>query len=628
MSYGTSLDGHELIGRMQETLKHGGPDAFGIKSFEDEKVFLAHRRLSIIDLSEEANQPMSFMHYSISYNGEIYNYKDVQATLIELGYSFKTDSDTEVILKAFHHWGYDSVKHFHGMFAFAIWDDQLKRLILCRDRVGVKPMHFYRKDGLFMFASEIKAFHCYRGFDKEIDYQSVQEFLCKGYITSPRSIFRNVKKLNPGSFLEIDQNGVFKEIPYWNLNDHVIDKSIAELPEAEVEDQMEKVLQRSFELRMVSDVPVGVFLSGGIDSSLVTALLQKNSTNKLKTFTIGFHDKNYNEAESAKSISDYLGTEHTELYLSEKDFLQVVPLLPDIYDEPFADNSTIPTFLLSKMTSESVKVSLSADGGDELFGGYERYRFAKNFAGKIKKIPKPIRKTAASIVGKINPEAVERNRAKLPFVRNFSNVVPKIHKLEHVLRSDDINGLYSSINSYVDPSLLEKLMVDGLGFNYPELSLSDKNFIVSDLGAYDFKTYLEGDILAKVDRASMANALESREPFLDQDIAEMALALPDSLKIQGNETKRILRNILYKHIPRELVDRPKQGFVVPITSWLKKVFLSELEEIKEDKDFFDQFKLNRSFVSQQIDLFVNSSIANPSLMWFIYTLHAWYKHWI
>ncbi|MFC1671456.1 asparagine synthase (glutamine-hydrolyzing) [Spirochaetota bacterium] len=362
---------------MRDTMIYGGPDDGGLHFDKNIGLALCHRRLSIIDLSNLGHQPMEFDNLVITFNGEVYNFKDIREDLEKEGYKFESNSDTEVVLKAFHRWGIKCVHKFRGMWAFAIWNKTEKEIILCRDRVGVKPLYWYYKDSLFMFSSELKAFHQHPKFHKEIDELSLSLFFQYGYINAPHSIFKNTYKLEPGHFL-IFKNGNIKKEKYWTLEDY-FNKGADERDkwlkkgENEVADELEHILTKSFKLRMVSDVPVGVFLSGGIDSSLVTALLQKEFTTPLKTFTIGFHEKKYNEAEWAKKVSMHLGTDHTELYCTPKEAYNVIPKLPELYDEPFGDSSAIPTLLVSQLAKRDVKVSLSADGGDEQFYGYERY---------------------------------------------------------------------------------------------------------------------------------------------------------------------------------------------------------------------------------------------------------------
>ncbi|MEL6944065.1 MAG: asparagine synthase (glutamine-hydrolyzing), partial [Bacteroidota bacterium] len=352
---------------MRDTMTYGGPDDAGI--FVDQNVALGHRRLSILDLSSAGHQPMLWQNYAIVYNGEIYNFKEIRAALEKQGYHFETNTDTEVILKGFHYWGKEVVKRFRGMFAFAIWDKVERKLLLCRDRVGVKPLYWYWKDGLFLFASELKAFHEHPDFDKSLNHDAIALYLQQGYIHAPHSVFQYAHKLKGGQFLEIDDHQEIKISTYWDAEELYKNSMVDIRPEEKIEEELEQLLAESFQLRMVADVPVGMFLSGGIDSSLVTSMIQHHSNQQVKTFTIGFHDQERNEAHHAKEVAEHIGTDHTELYCTEKDFLEILPAFNTFYDEPFGDSSGIPTYLVSKLAREQVTVSLSADGGDELFGG-------------------------------------------------------------------------------------------------------------------------------------------------------------------------------------------------------------------------------------------------------------------
>ncbi|MCX6723491.1 MAG: asparagine synthase (glutamine-hydrolyzing), partial [Candidatus Staskawiczbacteria bacterium] len=378
----------QILSKMTDILSYRGPDDSGIYIDEKNNVGFGHRRLSILDLSSAGHQPMSDDNENIwvTFNGEIYNFKEIRKELENKGHRFKSNSDTEVIVKSYEEWGIEAVKKYRGMFAFAIWDKTKEKLFLVRDRAGVKPLYYYHKDNLFLFSSELKSFHQHPKFEKEINFDALALFLQFGYILAPHTIFQDAYKLNPGHYLEIDKNGSLKEIKYWDITDYYLEKPINK-PEDEIEKELEQILIESFNYRMVSDVPVGVFLSGGIDSSLVAALLQTNSKNSIKTFTIGFNEKEYNEAPYAKKIARHLKTDHNEIYCTSKDALEIIPKLSEIYDEPFGDSSSIPTYLVSKFARQQVKVALSADAGDELFCGYSRYELLNNYYKIIQKTP-------------------------------------------------------------------------------------------------------------------------------------------------------------------------------------------------------------------------------------------------
>jgi asparagine synthase (glutamine-hydrolysing) len=622
-----STSSPEILNRMRDSLHYGGPDAADSYVAADTQLMLGHRRLSIIDLSDAARQPMRFADSVLVFNGEIYNYQEIANELMSLGCTFKTGSDSEVLLQAFAQWGKAAVDRFRGMFAFALWDEKNKKLLLCRDRLGVKPLYWYQKDGLFMFASELKAFHKHPRFDKTISTDAVSLFLQQGYIQAPHCIFKYVQKLEPGTMLEIDSNGALQKFCYWDAEEIYRNVKIQEGSETELIDKLEENLKDSFRLRMVADVPVGMFLSGGIDSSTVAALLQADAPQKIKTFTIGFEHSEYNEAQHAKSIAAHLGTEHHELYCSEKDFEEVLDLLPDIYDEPFGDSSGIPTYIVSRMAKNEVKVSLSADGGDELFGGYTKYEAVKNFYPKIKRLPYPLRKLAAEVSGAINPLWLEKNAPHLPILNRYKNIANKFPKLRNALKAKDLSDFFNRSSTYISKEEQLKLFPH-FSERFSTSVTPQKDLLISYLGMIDLKTYLEGDIMTKVDRATMQLALEGREPMLDHKLVEFALSLPDDMKIRGNSTKYLLRQVLYRYVPKELIERPKQGFSIPVQQWLEGKLRPELEKMAVDKMFAERFGLNQQRLQQIIRGFLTKKqFINPHFIWFLYMLYRWNLRW-
>ena len=620
-------DNEQILVKMRDTMSYGGPDAANIYINSDEGIALGHRRLSILDLSDAGIQPKAWNDLVITFNGEVYNYEEVKKAMPE--YTFETGTDTEVILKAFEKWGYDCVHRFRGMFAFAIWNKKEKKLILCRDRMGVKPLFWYQKNDCFMFASELKAFHEYPDFDKTINPEAVSLFLQQGYIPAPHSIFKYAHKLEPGHWLEIGADQQIKKIPYWNAKSIYEKTTVDKRSEEEITEHLEGLLNESFQLRMVADVPVGMFLSGGIDSSLVTALLSKQASRPVKTFTIGFQQPELNEAPHAKAISEYLGTDHTELYCREEDFKSVIPKLPDFYDEPFGDSSAIPTYLVAKMAREQVTVSLSADGGDELFGGYTKYEIAQNYFSKIDKIPAGIRKGMGKIAGIVDPVWLDNNKQYIPVLNKYKDIQNKFSKFRNALSAEDLVDFFNISSSYITPKQLESFLPIHQNRFVSNGTKSKDDLMLGFLGMIDMKTYLEGDIMTKVDRATMQVALEGREPFLDHHLVEFALGLPDNLKIRGNSTKYILRKILYKHVPKELIERPKQGFSIPIRDWLLNLLAPDLKAMLNDTNFFECFQLNRSEVQAEVNAFFEETrFVNPHFIWFFYTLHRWYLRWM
>lgn len=617
----------EMLNRMRDSLHHGGPDSADSYFSSHAQLMLGHRRLSIIDLSEAGRQPMHYGDFTVVFNGEIYNYQEIADALKSLGCAFKTGSDTEVLLQAFTVWGKDAVSKFRGMFAFALWNEKNRKLLLCRDRLGVKPLYWYFKDGLFIFASEIKAIQQHPKFDHTISADGVSLYLQQGYIQAPFSIYENLHKLDPGSFLEIDENVQIKISKYWDAADVYKNTETAKGNEIELTDRLENLLKDSFRLRMVADVPVGMFLSGGIDSSTVAAILQSESQRKIKSFTIGFENKEYNEAQHAKAIAAHLGTEHHELYCSEKDFEEILELLPDIYDEPFGDSSGIPTYIVSRMAKNEVKVSLSADGGDELFGGYTKYEAVKNYYPKIKKLPYPLRKLAAGVSGAVNPLWLEKNAAQLPILKNYKNIANKFPKLRNALKAKDLSDFFNRSSTYISKEEQLKLFPH-YAERFETEVLPQQDRLISYLGMIDLKTYLEGDIMTKVDRATMQLALEGREPMLDHKLVEFALSLPDDMKIRGNSTKYLLRQVLYRYIPKELMERPKQGFSIPIQQWLLGKLRPELEKMTMDKIFAERFGLNQQELQKIVRAFLaQKKFINPHFIWFLFVLYRWNQRW-
>jgi len=629
-SFRDSYSLEETIIAMRDTLSHGGPDDAGLYLDEALPLAFGHRRLAILDLSPLGHQPMEFENLVITYNGEVYNFREIRKELESFGYKFLSNSDTEVILKAFHRWGYSAVHKFRGMFAFAIWDKEKRELILCRDRIGVKPLYYYYKNGLFMFASELKAFHRHPKFEKEIDPIGLSLYLQYGYIPAPYTIFKNTFKLKAGHFLIVKSTGEVEEFPYWSIENFFEEgrakrESWLRKGEDELAQELEDILTESFKLRLVSDVPVGMFLSGGIDSSTVCALLAKEGI-KLKTFTIGFYEKEYNEAEYAKKVANYLGTDHTELYCTPKEALEIIPKLPEIYDEPFGDSSAIPTFLVSKLAKSQVKVSLSADGGDEQFCGYSRYWLISKRIRKLSKLP--LNGILSKILDLIHPDlALKLYNALKPILPKYTNFRDKYIKLRNVLRAKTATEQYDLAVSYFLEEDLETLGLSSGKRLTDFVSLNSFDF-QNLMMLIDLKTYLPDDILVKVDRATMAVALEGREPFLDHRIVEWTSRLPVEFKYKNGVSKYLLRKVLYKYVPRELVDRPKQGFGVPIYEWFK----GDLKELY--KVYLDEGRIrsagifNAKEVKALLDGYLSDRGINHNKLWLLFVFELWRERWV
>jgi len=625
-----------ILTSMRDALTHRGPDDAGIYIDEENNVGLGHRRLSILDLSSLGHQPMSNENGSIwiTYNGEVYNFKEIREELSKRGYSFKSKSDTEVVIKSYEEWGIDCVHKFIGMFALGIWDKREKKLYLVRDRVGVKPLYYYQKDGLFLFGSELKVLMKHPDFNKEIDYSVLQLYLRYGYIPAPFTIFNNTYKLRPGHYLCVSNNNL-KEVKYWDIVDFYLEEPI-DASEDEIAEELENLLIDSFKYRLISDVPVGVFLSGGIDSTTLTALLQKNISTQLKTFTIGFYEDRYDEAKWAKKIANYLGTDHTEYYLSAKKAISIIEKLPEIYDEPFGDDSGIPTYLVSRLARQDVTVTLSADGGDELFCGYDRYRSVTYLNRRLLRLPRYIRNSLIKALSSFSSSTVDSLYSTFkPCIPEIKDYKDKFGKWRNMLRESS-NGnpldMYKfNINRWT-PDELTRVM----GYDYNSkfnTYLEDtfyrlkNNDFLTQMMATDFKTSLVDRILTKVDRATMSVSLEAREPFLDHRLVQYVARIPVNLKYKNGMSKYILRKILYKYVPVELLERPKKGFGIPLAGWLK----GELSYLV--RDYLNEDKLKREgifnpgVVSSSIKDFMNGSI-NVNKIWFLLMFEMWKEKWL
>lgn len=614
----------DTLTAMTNSLMHGGPDGGG--TLINENVGFGHRRLSIIDLSDAASQPMENDKWIITFNGEIYNFREIKNILKELGTSFKTNSDTEVIIAAFDCWGKEAVERFRGMFAFAIFNKQNRVLTLCRDRFGVKPLYIYHKKNLFLFSSEIRAFHQHEKFDKSLDLSGVPHFFQKGYFDSDSCIFKYVSKLKPGTFLDIFSCGKMEYSKYWNPIDFY-GKAQENKSLNEVLTNLETQLIESFKLRLVSDVEVGIFLSGGIDSTLVTALLQKDSPKPIKTYTIGFKDKEFNEADIASDIASQIGTNHSTLYCKSDDFIDIISLLPEIYDEPFGDSSAIPTYLLSSFARKDVKVVLSGDGGDELFGGYSKYIFAIK-AKWILRIPYLLRHVFYRLLLRISTNHINII-TNLPGLKKIKQLSNRFFKFREVLLSRNIDDFMERSSNFLSAKDVEIFTGKKATSNSVKIK-PEKNQMMSYFGLKDMDRYLPNDILTKVDRSSMFVGLEAREPFLDPEIAEFSFKQNDSLKFNRSlGGKFLLRKILEKYVDPKLINRPKQGFTIPLEDWLKGLLKEEVFSIENDLKFFKVFELDRDFYGKVIRSFYNNKAKyNPYFIWFVYCLYNWQKKWL
>jgi asparagine synthase (glutamine-hydrolysing) len=602
----------EIALRMAHTLRHRGPDHGGVWADAGAGIALSMRRLAILDLSPAGHQPMQSRsgRYAIVFNGEIYNCEDLRRDL--LGRSpapmFLGHSDTELMLAAFERWGVlESVRRFNGMFAFALWDQQERTLTLARDRFGEKPLYYSIAGETLMFASELKALRAHPGFSDEIDLGSVALYLRHNCIPSPYSIYVKTHKLPPATLLTVSAADLtVSPEPYWSLREVAEAGATAQScsSERDAVDELEVLLQDAIKIRMNSDVPLGAFLSGGIDSSTVVSLMQAQSSIPVKTFSVGYRESDYNEACDALRVAQHLCTDHTELYVTPKEALEVVPRLPCIYDEPFADPSQIPTFLVSRLARQHVTVSLSGDGGDEMFGGYNRHTWGGPLWSKLNAVPLFARRLGASSIMALSPESWDSIFRKLSPVlpRAFRQRVPgyKLHKLALVMESSDAYEMYYRFASHwFHPEAVL------LGSREPLTVITNGDVahlptVTEQMMQLDAVTYLPDDILVKLDRATMAVSLEGRVPFLDHRIADFVWRLPLRLRVRGREGKWILRQILYRYVPRELVERPKFGFGIPLHSWLRgplrdwSAALLDEGRLRED-GFFDPRPILRAW---------------------------------
>jgi len=556
---------------MGKSISHRGPDSSGEWFDGDNRVGLAHRRLSVVDLSDAGSQPMFSRsgRYIISYNGEIYNHNELrlQISLIDKELKWRGHSDTETLLECIEKWGIKStIEKCHGMFAFAIWDRKEKTLILSRDRIGEKPLYYGFQGDSFLFASEIRALKAHPSFKNEINEQALFTHSELNYIPAPLSIYKDIKKIEPGTILYINQKMEIHKEYYWSINDFTLEAKIDSTEEAI--SSLSGLINTSVKNQMISDVSTGVFLSGGIDSSLIASVMQSNSGSSIASYSIGFEEDKFDESKYAKDIALHLGTNHTEMFVTAKDALDVIPNLPSVYDEPFSDHSQIPTYLLSKLAKEHVTVALSGDGGDELFGGYTRYKAIKNILNILNFSPSSFQKTLAFALNSI---PVSSYNFLSNFFQNQEDLIlgDKAYKLANKLKGNFGLDFYKDFISIWGES-------DNLFYNNKLLpykfSLQEEfnnRSITDQMMLMDMVTYLPDDIMAKVDRASMAVSLETRVPLLDHKIVEFALQLPTEYKIRNGEQKWILKQVLYNHIPKHLLDRPKMGFGIPIGSWLR-----------------------------------------------------------
>jgi asparagine synthase (glutamine-hydrolysing) len=615
--------------RAVESLRLRGPDDAGLWFDADNRTGLGHRRLSILDLSPLGHQPMVSRceAWVMVFNGEIYNFKELRAQLEPLGHHFSGTGDSEVILAAFSQWGPDAVTRFIGMFAIALWHRPTRRLHLLRDRLGVKPL-FYRWDGrVLCFGSELRALRAFSGWPVEIDADALNDYLRYNYINDPRAIYKQVFKLPPAHRLVLDENGQVELHRYWNALDHVGRRK--DRGEAELADELEALMIDAFKYRMVSDVPVGVFLSGGVDSSMVAAILQKHGGQQIKTFTIGFDDPKYDESGYAGEVARHLGTDHHSRILSVEDAKRLLPRWGELYDEPFGDESGIPTLMVSQVAAEHVKVVLSADGGDELFSGYNGHTTMLWQWGRIKGIPQPLRDLAAAAVnglGAAQLEAFFAARSSTPLGRVASPAFSKLARVGARVGSHGVGELYDSALAHFGRDELAKLtgrpaVLRTFADEYPGVE-GEK------LCLWDLHNYMPGDILTKVDRATMAVSIEGREPLIDHRLVEFAFSLPFEMRRGALGTKHLLKKVLYRYVPRSMVERPKRGFAVPVKQWLA----ADLRPLVDEHLTPDRIARQGLFDSGMVRQYLKRLDAgDPSVrqrVWLLLAFQMWYQRWM
>jgi asparagine synthase (glutamine-hydrolysing) len=635
-----------VLEAMAATVRHRGPDAGGVWADIGAGVGLAHRRLAILDLSPAGAQPMQSAsgRYCLVFNGEIYNFRELAAELSAAGARFRGHSDTEVILAAVDAWGLErSLQRLTGMFAFALWDKQERRLHLARDRIGEKPLYYGVCGRTLLFGSELKALRAHPAWSGEICRQSLTLLLRYGYIPEPYSIYQGIHKLPPGTSLSLDAaaladparlapGGEAGPRSYWSLR-AAAEAGLAEPwsgSPSDAVDALEQRLQTIIGQQMVADVPLGAFLSGGIDSSTVVALMQAQSTRPVQTFTIGFGERTFNEAEHAKAVARHLGTDHTELYVSAQDALDVIPRLPQLYDEPFADPSQIPTFLVSQLARRRVTVALSGDGGDELFAGYNRYLWTQKVwqrrqassrmsrslaAGALSALPAPRLNRLFEVLARLLPVSALRQ----------PNLGGKLHKLAAALRAGNKTELYRMLVSYWQtPGAVVPGAAEPLGNIRADNVLAGARALIDDLMYWDLTSYLPGDNLVKVDRASMGVGLEVRVPLLDHRLVEFAWRIPADLKLRDGQSKWLLRQVAYRHIPRELLERPKMGFSVPVSSWLRGTLREWGEDLLAPERLARQGLVSPEVVQQSWQAHQAGREDGGLALWTMLMFQAWY----
>jgi asparagine synthase (glutamine-hydrolysing) len=623
-----------VVNRMVEPITHRGPDDVGIWCDEANGIGLGQRRLSIIDLSANGHQPMlsASGRWILSYNGEIYNFELLRQELQLAGKApqWRGHSDTEVLLACIEAWGVETtLQKLVGMFAISLWDRKNNSLTLARDRIGEKPLYYGTVGGKLYFASELKAITAVVK-PLQIDRAALGEFFCFSYVPAPKSIWKGISKLPPAHFVVLTAPGDAQKPPqaFWSMggNRHdALRTEMAMASELEITDRVEAEMRRAVGFQMVSDVSIGAFLSGGVDSSAVVALMQQQSSRPVRTFTIGFDDPKMNEAPFAAEVAKHLGTDHTELYVTGKDAEQLIPEIPHIYDEPFADSSQIPTTLVSRLTRQHVTVSLSGDGGDELFAGYPRYFLTRELWRKARKIPHPLRKMASAVLS--IPSAATWDlltTAIVPRSKQQTINGQRIHRLAQLIKTNSLGEMYLRLMSRWQPE--DGFVRDDVLRRYDLRHWDDNIEPVEAMRRWDLAQFLPDDLMVKVDRAAMNASLETRAPFLDHGLVELALALPERVLFQGERGKIVLRDVLYRHVPKQLIERPKAGFSVPLGNWLRGPLKEWAESLLDKNTLQSQGLIDADAVFTLWREHISGKYDRSSYLWNVLMFQAWYAN--
>lgn len=626
--------GLKTVQKMAEVIQHRGPDSQGIWAEKTSGLFLAHQRLSILDLSETGHQPMFSCSGKsvIVYNGEVFNFSEIRERLKIAGVRFKGNSDTEVILEACEHWGVlNTCQQLIGMFAFAFWDRQKRILYLVRDRLGIKPLYWGIQQNILFFASQPKAFSTHPLWKPKLNQEALISYFRFNYVPTPLSIFEGIYKLSPATILAIDEHQHIEETRFWDLEKVITERQAQRREvrtEAEAVQQLAFLLEDAVKRRMIADVPLGAFLSGGIDSSMVVALMQAQSMQPVKTFSIGFHESGFNEADYAAKVAKHLNTEHHELYLEPQQAQNIIPDIPEWYDEPFADVSQIPTYLVSRLARQNVKVALSGDGGDELFAGYNRYLFGQSFWERLNIFPFWARQIVGRSLRQLQPHHWEQFVKTIPKRFRPPQFGHKIHKLAEILSASNASQFYKSlVSQWINPESLVLQGKESILYPWVHSQVDTKLTFVEYMQFMDTVTYLSDDILTKVDRASMGVSLEARVPLLDHRLVEFAWSLPSEMKIRHGKGKWLLRQVLERYVPKHLIERPKMGFSVPIDRWLRGSLKEWAAHLLDEKRMDAEGILNTKWIGKRWKEHLAGERNWQYGLWGVLMFQAWKERW-